>query len=104
MAEDRTIHQPLHPAILSRLDPQYIDFHTKELQFIVPPHTLPWDPSLRDAPAVPGSTDPLDVAKTQDFDLSHTKVRAFTPFDEAPESGWPVFIFFHGGAASFPVI
>ncbi|KAF8056307.1 alpha/beta hydrolase fold-domain-containing protein [Lyophyllum atratum] len=48
-------------------------------------------------PAVPGGSEPLEVAKTQDFALKHTKFRSFTPKGEAPDGGWPVFIFFHGG-------
>ncbi|GLB38127.1 putative lipase esterase [Lyophyllum shimeji] len=94
---DRIAHQPLHPSIIPRLDPEYLAFHTSTLQYIVPPHTLPWDPAIRNAPAVPGGSAPLEVARTQDFDLTHTKVRAFTPKGETPEGGWPVFIFFHGG-------
>ncbi|KAJ3741001.1 alpha/beta hydrolase fold-domain-containing protein [Lentinula detonsa] len=93
--------QPLHPSIISRLDPEYIKFHEEVLQYITPPHTLPWDPALRNAPAVPGSTAPLKVGKTQDFHLTHTNMRAFTPEGEVPSAGWPVFIFFHGGGWTF---
>jgi acetyl esterase/lipase len=94
---ERIPQQPLHPSIIPRLDEQYIAFHNAELQYIVPPHTLPWNPSIRNAPAVPGGTEPLKVAKTQDFDLTHTKFRTFTPEGTPPAEGWPVFIFFHGG-------
>lgn len=89
--------QPLHPSIIPRLDPEYIEFHNKALINITPPHTLPWDPSLRNLPAVPGGSEPLRVGATQDFDLSHTKFRSFTPEGAPPANGWPVFIFFHGG-------
>lgn len=94
---DRVPKQPLHPSVVSKLDPEYVEFHTSTLQYITPPHTLPWDPALRNAPAVPGGSAPLVVAKTQDFDLKYTKFRAFTPEGTAPEAGWPIFIFFHGG-------
>lgn len=83
--------------MIPRLDPEYIAFHTKEIQYIVPPHTVKWDPAIRTGPVVPGNSAALDVAKTQDYDLKKTKARAFTPFGEAPVDGWPVFIFFHGG-------
>jgi acetyl esterase/lipase len=94
---ERIPKQPLHPSVLSKLDPEYVEFHTTTLQYIIPPHTLPWDPAIRNAPAVPGGSEPLPVAKTEDYDLKHTKFRSFTPHGTAPDAGWPVFIFFHGG-------
>jgi acetyl esterase/lipase len=94
---ERDPKQPIHPSIISKLDPEYVEFHNNTLQYITPPHTLPWDPALRNAPAVPGGSEPLKVGSTKDFNLSHTDFRAFTPEGQAPEKGWPVFIFFHGG-------
>jgi len=64
---------------------------------LTPPHTLPWNPNIRDAPSVPGSSEPLRVGKIADYDLPHTKFRAFTPEGQPPPDGWPLFIFFHGG-------
>ncbi|THU97426.1 hypothetical protein K435DRAFT_662798 [Dendrothele bispora CBS 962.96] len=93
--------QPLHPSVISKLDPEYIEFHNSTLQYITPPHTLPWDPALRNAPAVPGGTEPLKVGSVKDFEMTHTNFRAFTPEGEVPEKGWPVFIFFHGGGWTF---
>lgn len=89
--------QPLHPSIIQKLDPEYRAFHDSTLAYLTPVHTIPWDPSLRYGPAVPGGSAPLSVGKVQDFDLTHTKFRAFTPPGDRPTSGWPVFIFFHGG-------
>ncbi|KAF8208812.1 alpha/beta hydrolase fold-domain-containing protein [Mycena galopus ATCC 62051] len=96
-----TIPQPIHPSMLPRLDPEYIEFHNKSLAHIIPPHTLPWSPSLRDVPAVPGGSAPLPVGATEDIALTHTKFRAFTPEGPAPPDGWPCFIFFHGGGWTF---
>ncbi|KAG6908209.1 hypothetical protein DXG01_005681 [Tephrocybe rancida] len=104
MTTERIAHQPLHPSIIPRLDHEYIEFHNETLQYIVPPHTLAWDPAIRNTPAVPGESPALEVAKTQDFDLSHTKIRTFTPKGKIPEGGWPVFIFFHGGGWTFGTI
>ncbi|KAG7086599.1 hypothetical protein E1B28_002544 [Marasmius oreades] len=102
MSTTRIPHQPLHPSVIDRLDPDYAKFHNDVLQYIVPPHTLPWDPAIRNAPAVPGGTAPLKVGKTQDLDLTHTKFRVFTPEGAPPSSsGWPAFIFFHGGGWTF---
>ncbi|PPR01065.1 hypothetical protein CVT26_016012 [Gymnopilus dilepis] len=84
-----TPKQPLHPSIIPRLDPEYVEFHNKHIIHLTPPHTLPWDPSIRNAPAVPGTSEPLKVAKTQDFDLPKARFRAFTPEGEKPDGGWP---------------
>ena len=89
--------QPLHPSMIDRLDPEYIEFHNKYIVNITPPHTLPWSPTIRNGMAVPGGTPLLKVAKTQDFELPTTKCRAFTPEGTPPAGGWPLFIFFHGG-------
>ncbi|KAK2466572.1 hypothetical protein APHAL10511_001434 [Amanita phalloides] len=91
----------LHPSIISKLDPEYVEFHKAHLQHIPLYHTLPWDPAFRNRVAVPGSTPPLEVGKVQDFDLSHTNFRTYTPPAEAPADGWPLFIFFHGGGWTF---
>ncbi|KAF9564021.1 hypothetical protein CPC08DRAFT_748599 [Agrocybe pediades] len=88
---------PIHPSVVAELDPDYVKFHNEHLVNLTPPHTLPWHPSIRDAPAVPGSSAPLKVGKTQDYDLTHTKFRAFTREGTPPADGWPIFIFFHGG-------
>lgn len=89
--------QPIHPSVLPKLDPEYIAYHNKYVLNVVPLHSLPWDPVIRNAPAVPGASEPLKVAKTQDFDLPKTKIRTYTPEGPPPPDGWPVFIFFHGG-------
>ena len=89
--------QPLHPSMIDRLDPEYIEFHNKYIVNITPPHTLPWSPTIRNGMTVPGGTPLLKVAKTQDFELPTTKCRAFTPEGTPPAGGWPLFIFFHGG-------
>ncbi|TFK68117.1 hypothetical protein BDN72DRAFT_960503 [Pluteus cervinus] len=91
------IHQPLHPSIIPRLDPEYVQFHNAHVAYIVPPHRIPWDAAIRKGKTVPGSSEPLPVGKVQDFELEHCRVRAYTPEGTPPEGGWPVFLFFHGG-------
>ncbi|KAG2006783.1 alpha/beta hydrolase domain-containing protein [Coprinopsis cinerea AmutBmut pab1-1] len=88
---------PIHPSLLDKLDPEFINFYNRELIHIVPPHTLPWTPEIRNAPAVPGGSTPLPVGRIQDFDVEKTRVRVYTPPGEVPGGGWPVFLFFHGG-------
>ncbi len=97
MSEEKTPTQPLHPSVISKLDPEYVEFHNKHLQYLPTYHTVPWNPEFRKGVTVPGSTPPLEVGKVQDYDLTHTNFRTFTPPGEAPVKGWPLFIFFHGG-------
>ena len=92
------VHQPFPDEFADKLLPEYAAFHKQFLQHAIPVHELPWSPSIRDAPAVMGGSDPLKVGKVQDYPLSNCLVRVFTPEGDAPEGGWPVFIFFHGGA------
>ncbi|KAI0308239.1 alpha/beta hydrolase fold-domain-containing protein [Multifurca ochricompacta] len=87
----------LHPSIISRLDPEYVVFHNEHLINLPQVHELPWDPAIRNTLSVPGSSSPLSVEREEDYNLSRSKVRVFTPEGSQPESGWPVFIFFHGG-------
>lgn len=92
--------QRIHPSMLAQLDPQYIRFHLEHVLHLVPPHTLPWDPAIRNAPAVPGGSDPIPVGEVKDFDFAKTRVRAYIPEGSVPEGGWPVLLYFHGGAFS----
>ncbi|KAF9059393.1 alpha/beta hydrolase fold-domain-containing protein [Rhodocollybia butyracea] len=65
---ERVPKQPLHPSMIPKLDPEYVKFHNDVLQYITPPHTLPWDPAMRNAPTVPGSTEPLErIHRRLDF-------------------------------------
>ena len=93
----------LHPSIIPRLDPEYAAFHNEQIIHLPQVHELPWDPSIRNTHVVPGSSEPLPVAKVEDFDLSRCRVRVFTPEESRPEPGWPVLIFFHGGTDAIPL-
>lgn len=97
MSEEKMPTQPLHPSVVSKLDPEYVEFHNTYLQYLPIYHTLPWNPEFRNGVTVPGTTPPLAVGKEQSYGLSHTNFRSFTPPGEAPAKGWPLFIFFHGG-------
>jgi acetyl esterase/lipase len=91
------VGQPIDPEILPRLDPEYVEFHNKYITHLPTPHTLPWDPSIRNKETVPGTADILEVGGVKDYDLSKTKVRVFTPKGSPPASGWPVYCWYHGG-------
>ncbi|KAE9409908.1 hypothetical protein BT96DRAFT_1012215 [Gymnopus androsaceus JB14] len=78
--------QPLHPSIIPKLDPEYVAFHEKYIQFLTPPHTLPWDP--------------VKMRKIEEHELKMgQRMRAYTPPGEPPINGWPLLIYFHGGWA-----
>lgn len=91
-------HNPIHPSVVDKLDPEYVAFHNAHLIDVIPPERLPvWDPKIRERPAVPGTSQPREVGSIKDFNLSKTNIRAFTPKGDRPANGWPVFIWFHGG-------
>lgn len=98
----------LHDTILSRLDPEYVEWYNEFLidhQFMVNTHHF--DPKLlrKGGKVVPGPSPPLALP-TQDFDVvgrddnPAVPVRVWWPSagkDAAPEGGWPLFIWAHGG-------
>lgn len=96
----RQVFQPIHPEMVPKLLPEYVEFHNANTAFVPPVQTLPWDPAVRKNPPVAGGSTPLKVGSVRDVPLSNCKVRVFTPEGEVPEGGWPVFIFFHGGKLS----
>lgn len=102
MSEQRTVLQPIYPEIEGKLLDEYAAFHREHIAHTPYLHEIPWHSSIRQQPAVLGGSQPLKVAKIQDFPLSHVSVRTFTPEGDAPNGGWPVFIFFHGGTSDFP--
>jgi len=88
----------IDPSILGRLDPEYVAFHNAHLLDYVPTEHRPWDPKIREEPAVPGASQPREVGSIRDFALSKTTIRTFTPKSERPPNGWPVLIWLHGGS------
>lgn len=96
-----TVHQPIHPDVLPRLDPEYVAFHNKHTAFVVPPHTIPWHPDIRKLPVVPGSSPVVQVGSVRDIALENCKIRVYTPEGEPPHQGWPVFLYIHGGLSPF---
>lgn len=101
-AETRQVFQPIHPDILPKLLPEYVEFHNANTAFVPAVHTVPWDPAVRQGPPVIGGSTPLPVGSVKDIPLSHCTMRVFTPEGPAPSEGWPVFLFFHGGQGRTP--
>ncbi|KAH8838121.1 hypothetical protein MCOR27_005285 [Pyricularia oryzae] len=101
--EERQVWQPLHPQVRPRLDPQYVEVHDKLLQYAPPTHTQPWSAAMRQ-PSQASVKTGLDVVPvlTEEVQLERFTILVLTPVTNAddeprPESGWPVFVWFHGG-------
>jgi hypothetical protein len=84
MAEEslRTIYQPIHHSIRSRLDSEYAAFHEKYLQYVPSSESIPWDPASRfvSAPSAAGRSEPVEIGSQRDFDYGgHEQIRISTP-------------------------
>lgn len=97
--DDRPIHQPIHGDVRPRLDPEYVAFHDKYYQHLIPDDKKTWDGSarVRQTGVPPTESAPVPVKSIRDLDRGNYSVRVFTPEDDPPSSGWPVFLWFHGG-------
>ncbi|KAF4120868.1 Carboxylesterase family [Geosmithia morbida] len=90
--------QPIHPSIRDKLDPEYVAFHDKYMQYVQPDETKTWDGSARTNPSLPpGGSPAVDVGDIRDVSLDKFQVRAYIPAGSPDERGWPVLIWFHGG-------
>lgn len=94
-----TIYQPLDPDVRFKLDPEYVAFHDRYIQYVEPDDARPWHPvhvrSRRPFP--PGTSEPVPIRKTEDIYLKSFPVRVFRPNGDRPKNGWPVLVWYHGG-------
>ncbi|KAK6225565.1 lipase from carbohydrate esterase family ce10 [Colletotrichum tabaci] len=101
MAEQRTVHQPIHPSVRAKLDPEYVALHDAVIQYMEPSEARPWDPTSRSAPnPLAHTTQRLSpVGATRDEDLGGgVQARVFVPEGTAPSpDGWPCMVWLHGG-------
>lgn len=95
----RKIYQPLHPSVRPLLDPEYVAFHDKYIQYVEPDEDRPWDGSARTRQNWPYAGSPIvEVGSVEDFrPAPNIEFRVFTPTGPVPPQGWPVFIWMHGG-------
>lgn len=102
-AQTPKIWQPLHPSIRPKLDPQYVAWHDRYLQFIEPEELSPWSRAKKSAvPLPPGGTVPVPVGSIREHDVGRFRVRVYTPTTAVQPEGdgspaWPVLVWFHGG-------
>ena len=98
-SDSRKVYQPIHPDVRDLLDPEYVSFHDQYFQYLIPDDQKIWDGSARtrsdSIPATEGKQ--VTVGRIHDLDLGNFKVRVFTPDAQKPKTGWPVFLWFHGG-------
>lgn len=96
MSDARTIHQPLHPSLVDRLDPVYRTFHEQTVQFIPRIEELPWEVAkkARGAPPLPGGGELEAFEKTKDWMIDEGRIgmRAWWPRGDKPAGAWPIMI------------
>ncbi|ODV88502.1 hypothetical protein CANCADRAFT_123814 [Tortispora caseinolytica NRRL Y-17796] len=95
---------PLSPEIIPLLDKQYEAFYNQYIINQQQVHYQPVEASRTSGTLIPGASEPLEVASTKDYSIERTEtegppvaVRVFTPKGDAPEGGWPIFLYMHGG-------
>ncbi|KAK5071612.1 hypothetical protein LTS08_004646 [Lithohypha guttulata] len=96
---ERVVYQPIHPSIRPLLDPEYVTFHDRYVQYVRPEQLEPWSPHVRTRFTWPYSGSPLTpVGKVQDIRIdSDFTIRAFSPATSTTTSRRPVVIWLHGG-------
>ncbi|CAG9975116.1 unnamed protein product [Clonostachys byssicola] len=107
MATQSTFPQPpypLHDSVKDLLDPEYVEFYNEYLLNAPQVHYQPVSASRVGGLLIPGGTDPVPVGATTDVQLPRREsagppvpVRVFIPPGTPPSSGWPVFLWYHGG-------
>ncbi|CAA7263404.1 unnamed protein product [Cyclocybe aegerita] len=96
MTSSAAAKQPIHPSFISKLDLEYVKFHNEQLANLTPPHTLPWDPSIRNMAAVPGGWTLGNIGSEATF-CTHMCVHAncvviSVDYRLAPENLYPTAV------------
>lgn len=96
---ERTKHQPLHPSVRPLLDPEYVTFHDRYVQYVEPEQLNPWNPNVRTRYTWPYAGSPIgEVGSVKDIrPCENFNIRLFGPVGKPPSEGWPLVIWFHGG-------
>ena len=97
--DKRQIYQPLHSSVRTTLDPEYVAFHDKYIQYVEPEQMKPWTPSIRTRQLWPYTGSPvLSVGSIRDFQpCPNFTIRVFDPKSRSSDYLRPVVIWFHGG-------
>ncbi|KAH8892151.1 hypothetical protein GQ53DRAFT_134395 [Thozetella sp. PMI_491] len=95
--QERTIYQEIHPDVRPKLDPEYVEFHDKYMQYVPRDESKEWDGSARTTPSLPpGGSKPVSIGPIKDVKIGNFEARVFTP--ESDQNGsYGCLIWFHGG-------
>lgn len=95
---------PLHPSVSGRIDPEYAGFYDRHIKNQQQVHLQPIEKSRASGTLIPGAGEPRPVASSRDLFVERATtsgpkipIRIFTPQGDAPEGGWPLCFWFHGG-------
>ncbi|OAA70699.1 Alpha/beta hydrolase fold-3 [Cordyceps fumosorosea ARSEF 2679] len=102
----RKLH-PIHSSQEHRLNPEYKAYYNEHAIAVPKLHTIPID-VIRSIPRrpFPGCGPDVPVGKTEDIKITPDSgpakgvtipTRCYTPPGSAPDGGWPVLVFYHGG-------
>lgn len=99
MAPTKQIHQPIHPSMRSKLDPQYVQLHDELIQYMPTVQSQPWSPASRTAPnpLAYGAQKNVEVGNVFEKEVDDFQIRVFQPSGSAPDEGWPCLVWYHGG-------
>ncbi|BEJ11148.1 hypothetical protein CspHIS471_0105700 [Cutaneotrichosporon sp. HIS471] len=93
-----TILHPLDIKLRPIADAQYAEFYDKHIANLPYPTEVPWDPTIRNRPTVPGGNDTLlPDCKSRDIHLTNFTIRIFYPPGPEAKDPLPTFIWYHGG-------
>lgn len=99
--------RPIHPSMENRMNADYKAYYNANTLNLPKLSDLPIA-AIRAAPRgpYPGSGPLAPVGKTEDIEIvpesgpsKGVKIpaRCYTPEGEAPQGGWPVLVYYHGG-------
>lgn len=94
---------PLHESVAHLLDPEYVDFYKKHTINMQQVHLQDVATSrISGLPIGAGPAQPVGSSTKYSIERQESRgppvlVRVSTPEGKAPENGWPVVVYYHGG-------
>jgi acetyl esterase/lipase len=95
---------PIHKSVAHLVDPEYTAFYNKHIINNQQVHYQPVSASRTSGVLLPGAGPAQTVGSTKNYAIERQEsqgqnvaVRVFTPEGTAPQGGWPIMVYFHGG-------